>query len=123
MVECTIKKFPVLGYTGLTEVPWGIMIGHERQAIQNHSQTLERLAERGGLHPIEMACVLSNREYVVKLEGCWMELPLPVALAIIEAHIKKFERHQKINARSVDAAPGGSERQAINSFGGNAESN
>ena len=53
-------KFPILHDPPLTVgdnrpiyVPWCIFIGHERQVDKNHGQTLERLAERGGLHPTE----------------------------------------------------------------------
>ncbi len=101
MTEVAIRKYPVLGYTGLTEVPWGIMVGHERQAIENHSQTLERLAERGGLHPIEMACILSDRPYYTKKDGRLWTLSLPKALAVIDAHIKGFERRHKQKREAV----------------------
>lgn len=36
---------------------------HEDQAQRNHSQTLKRLAERGGLCPEEMLAVLEDRDY------------------------------------------------------------
>ena len=68
------------------------MVGHESQAIENHSQTLERLAERGGLHPIEMACVLENRRYIKKVNGLWQELNLPFSLWVIKKHTKEHER-------------------------------
>jgi hypothetical protein len=42
-------------------VPWAFMAPHAERAMKNHDQTLERLAERGGLSPSEMVCVLENR--------------------------------------------------------------
>lgn len=42
-------------------VPWEFIAPHERQAINNHSQTLQRLDERGGLSPAEMMCVIEGR--------------------------------------------------------------
>lgn len=30
-------------------LPWALIAPHEKQAMKNHGQTLERLAERGGL--------------------------------------------------------------------------
>jgi hypothetical protein len=42
-------------------VPWSLLAPHESQALANHSQTLERLAERGGLGVDEMVCVLDHR--------------------------------------------------------------
>jgi hypothetical protein len=34
---------------------------HEEQAQRNHDQTLQRLAERGGLSPAELLAVLQDR--------------------------------------------------------------
>lgn len=53
------KRFPILG-GGMT-VPWQMLAPHEPQAIANHSQSLQRLAERGGLGWAEMLCVLEGR--------------------------------------------------------------
>lgn len=39
------------------------MEGHREQAMNNHSQTLERLAERGGLSPKELWCVVHDKRY------------------------------------------------------------
>lgn len=36
------------------EVPWDLVAAHRKQAMVNHSQTIERLAERGGLSVIEL---------------------------------------------------------------------
>jgi len=44
------------------EIPWRLIESHERQALRNHNQTLERLAERGGLDPHEALCVLGDRD-------------------------------------------------------------
>lgn len=51
--------------TGCPEgVPWSVIIPHEQQAMDNHGrQTLKRLAERGGLSPLEMAAVLQDKTY------------------------------------------------------------
>lgn len=47
------KRFPVLhnpNYRGETEcIPWEVIAPHEAQAHKNHSQSLERLAARGGI--------------------------------------------------------------------------
>ena len=42
------------------DVPWDLVAPHERQALRNHDQTLERLAERGGLSPAELLAVLED---------------------------------------------------------------
>lgn len=62
-----MKTFPVLNYDQYkgapSSVPWDLVeIGRE-QAQKNHYQTLERLAERGGLSPCEMIAVIENRPW------------------------------------------------------------
>lgn len=44
-------------------IPWDVMAPHARQAWENHSQTLDRLAERGGLSLCEAVAVLENRRW------------------------------------------------------------
>ena len=44
-------------------VPWSIVKDHETQAQRNHSQSLGRLAERGGLSPMELWCVVYDKDY------------------------------------------------------------
>ena len=58
-----MNKFPILGSEPKEYIPLDIVKLHEKQAIRNHSQTLKRLAERGGLGWIEVLCVLEDREY------------------------------------------------------------
>jgi hypothetical protein len=42
-------------------VPWSFVAPHAEQAERNHcGQTLERLAERGGLDPSEMVAVVTG---------------------------------------------------------------
>lgn len=52
------KMFPIMD--GGPSVPWEVLVPYEKQALKNHSQTLERLAERGGLTPGEAWCVVSG---------------------------------------------------------------
>lgn len=44
-------------------LPWDMLAPHERQAINNHGQTLERLADRGGLDVGEALAILEDRPY------------------------------------------------------------
>jgi len=44
-------------------VPWSFVEGHEGQAQINHYQTLERLAQRGGLSPAEMYYVTHDQQW------------------------------------------------------------
>jgi hypothetical protein len=64
------RLFPVLessrkrlGSTFPKSIPWEIIAPHERQADINHGQTLERLAERGGLSWSELDAVLNDTRY------------------------------------------------------------
>ena len=41
-------------------VPWAVMAPHEAAAMQNHSQSLDTLARRGGLAASEAWCVVKN---------------------------------------------------------------
>jgi hypothetical protein len=49
------RRFPILGGES---IPWAAIAPFESQARANHGQTLERLAERGGLSECEAVCVL-----------------------------------------------------------------
>lgn len=44
-------------------LPWSMIAPHEAQAVRNHSQSLERLAERGGLGSCEAVAVLEDRRW------------------------------------------------------------
>lgn len=58
--------FPVMvgQHTGLRAyVPWMLVTPHEAQAQRNHGQSLDRLAERGGLSAAELVAVLEDRRW------------------------------------------------------------
>lgn len=44
-------------------LPWALIAPHEAQAQANHSQSLERLAQRGGLSFCEAAAILEDRKW------------------------------------------------------------
>lgn len=52
------RRFPILNNPTIEYVPWAMLAPHEERAKRNHSQSLERLAERGGLDAGEAMCVL-----------------------------------------------------------------
>lgn len=68
-----MKKFPVLWQPSdmrckrpdrcPKSIPWELIEPHEQQALKNHDQTLDRLAQRGGLSPQEMIAVLSDKHW------------------------------------------------------------
>jgi hypothetical protein len=55
-----MQRFPILGSKYIKDIPWAAIEKHEKQALLNHSQTLKRLAQRGGLSPAEAIAVLTN---------------------------------------------------------------
>ena len=60
------RRFPIMGGPS---VPWSMVAPYEAQAKANHDQTLERLAERGGLAPQELWCIVHGKR--------WKEWPQP----------------------------------------------
>lgn len=51
------------GTSVVIALPWSMLASHENQAVKNHSQTLARLAERGGLSACEACAVLEDRPW------------------------------------------------------------
>lgn len=46
-----------------SQIPWDAIAPYDGQARVNHQQTLERLAERGGLSPAEAFMVMHGRSW------------------------------------------------------------
>lgn len=62
------KQFPIMfsersRINESASIPWEVIAPHEQQALKNHGQTLERLAQRGGLSYGEAYAVLNDREW------------------------------------------------------------
>ena len=60
-----MRLFPIMAprYGGqVSYIPWSLIAPHEARAQRNHSQTLERLAERGGLSAFEAVCCLTDKD-------------------------------------------------------------
>ena len=55
-----MKKFPIMKNKGKEYIPYDVIKLHEDQALKNHGQTLDRLAERGGLSWSEAYAVLTD---------------------------------------------------------------
>jgi hypothetical protein len=68
------------------DVPWSLLAPHEQRALDNHDQTLERLAERGGLAPCEMLAIIENRR--------WRSMPLEDAIDLLKAVVDAHEREK-----------------------------
>lgn len=52
--------FPILQDEQIKAVPWEVFAAHEQQAQSNHDQTLNRLAQRGGLSCMEACSVIAD---------------------------------------------------------------
>ena len=81
------KGFPILrpwNHRGALPnfVDWAAL--NREQANINHGQTLERLAERGGLSPDEIVANIERRK--------WKPMKIEDALAAISAHTFDVER-------------------------------
>lgn len=57
----TRHRFPIQNAPTLASIPWSLIAPHEGQALANHQQTLERLAERGGLSACEALLVIRGQ--------------------------------------------------------------
>jgi hypothetical protein len=56
-------NMPIMRATLLANIPMAVLAPHEKQALQNHGQTLEKLASRGGLSASEALAVLEDRPW------------------------------------------------------------
>lgn len=65
-------------------VPMAILRRHQAQALRNHSQTVERLRERGGLDPQEALATISDQSWRERKfrsgDDAWNEIRRLVAL-------------------------------------------
>jgi hypothetical protein len=65
------RMFPIMGVSiasRVAPIPWAVIAPCEAQAMANHGgQSLEKLASRGGLDPIEAVAVLSGQRCPTKV--------------------------------------------------------
>jgi len=52
--------FAIMGGRWVRAIPWAFIAPHAQQAVVNHAQSLERLAQRGGLSPREALAVIKD---------------------------------------------------------------
>jgi hypothetical protein len=86
--------FPIQGGPA---IPWSVIAPHELQAQRNHDQSLQRLAERGGLSPCEAVAVLEGRAWhrmdkaaaLLRLRELSAP-PAPTLRALIEQKIEQW---------------------------------
>lgn len=83
------KMFPILHDACIKAIPWAAIAGHEAQAQRNHSQTLERLAGRGGLSPCEAVAVMTDAPWK-RVGDAWARAKL-MCLVLDYERAKKSE--------------------------------
>lgn len=76
-------------------VPWSMVEPHRAQALANHSQTLERLAERGGLAPSELHAVVHDRP--------WRPLARDEAVAWLVERMRALAMEQALRRAQVES--------------------
>lgn len=84
--------FPILNDPIIKAIPWAAIQSHEAQAQRNHSQSLRRLAQRGGLNAAEAVWVMLGRNLpIARINAAQMA----TYRAILMQEVMKFE-HAKI---------------------------
>ena len=75
--QTTPRRFPVLNANSRNSknyprtVPWSMLAPHEPQALKNHcGQSLEKLASRGGLSPLEIYAVVNGLTWTIGKLPC-----------------------------------------------------
>lgn len=72
-------------------LPWCLVEGHEARAVSTHGQTLERLAERGGLSIFEALSVLRD-ENAMRVPFLTERRALPDLLRLLADHLQACAR-------------------------------
>lgn len=54
---------PIMNNPFMSQIPFAMIAPHESQATKNHWQTLNRLAERGGLSACEALAIMEDRPW------------------------------------------------------------
>jgi len=76
-------------------VPWSFVEPHRAQALANHSQTLERLAERGGLAPSELHAIVHDRP--------WVPMDRDKAVAWLVERVQTMAMEQALRRAQVES--------------------
>lgn len=66
-----MRRFPVLRRSNVNvpkSVPWEFVKRFRQQVEENHYQTLDRLAERGGLSPEELWCAAHGQKLRIRVD-------------------------------------------------------
>jgi len=64
------RRFPIMNGPS---VPWSVMEPHEAQCQKNHSQSLERIAQRGGFDCAEAWFVVNDQPFPIGNREVWID--------------------------------------------------
>jgi hypothetical protein len=121
------ERFPILGGPS---VPWSLVAPHELQARNNHDQSLRRLAERGGLSPGELWCIVHDKKWReqpdektalawlrawagIGVEGACDQLRAQLAAVRQEAHDQRDQLEAERDQARMEAHRLRTENQAV----------
>lgn len=75
------RKYPIIGTNPQEYIPWDVLAPHETQAEINHGgQSLERLAQRGGLSWQEVYAIINDKT--------WRQIKVPTMQEAKKAVLK-----------------------------------
>lgn len=91
------KLFPIMNSSLFRAIPWEVIAECEERAMRNHSQTLTRLAERGGLSPCEAVAILENKPYWERWPGSYTkERGIEADACLLEHIIRVMSKETKV---------------------------
>lgn len=100
-MNITDGKYPVIGTKPQEYIPYEVLIPHEERAMKNHGgQTLQRLAERGGLSWYEILCILENVTDVCKK---YDDVNINDCKRKVWKHILKYYNYQQADGWCIGA--------------------
>ena len=97
----TERMFPVMagpwvsveGYPAIARgLPWDMVAPHEPRAQSNHAQSLEQLAQRGGLSPREMMALLGD----VPLREMFRRQGAPSEADCVVGLVRRLEQYRRV---------------------------
>lgn len=91
-------------------IPWDLMAQHEEQCLRNHSQTVQRLSERGGLIASEAVAVLEDRRFTSMAEAAaqarLLEIVDDYARTVQAAPSEDLSQKLKLTEEELDEVQG-----------------
>ena len=90
------KPYPIQNGSS---VPWEVMAPHNAISLTNHSQTIERIAERGGFGPAEAYCIVNDLKWREMEETIGFKEAERLWLVYAERINLHYERSEELEAQ------------------------